>query len=184
MRESNRGALVFRIAGVKVVLKEDQENAINGKQKDSSREEIVVVSDTTRMSVQNWHQNPLLPLNHRMKRMVEACREESLRGRSASGKFARQPCRVYIKGKCTRPSCDYWHPPESQLYETESGCKFGEKCSFAHRQVEDQPSKKNRRRMVTKMQWLFWKIQDSWVAYFRTLSRRNLLRFYRRARKP
>ena len=40
-----------------------------------------------------------------------------------------------------------------------------------------------RRRMVTKVQWQYWKIHDSWVAYFRTQSRRDLYRFYGRAQK-
>ena len=30
---------------------------------------------------------------------------------------------------------------------------LGEKCSYAHRQVEEQPSKRSKR-MVTKVQWL------------------------------
>ena len=47
-------------------------------------------------------------------------RSKSLRGWGPSGKLARQPCRDYIKGKCTRPSCDYWHPPECQFYKKES----------------------------------------------------------------
>ena len=55
---------------------------------------------------------------------------KSLRGRSPAGKFARQPCRDYIKGKCTRPSCDFWHPPECHCYNKESGCKFGDECAF------------------------------------------------------
>ena len=38
--------------------------------------------------------------------------------------------------------CDYWHPHECQFHKSESGCEFGDKCSFAHRQVEGQPSKK------------------------------------------
>ena len=60
-----------------MVLKEDEENAINGKQKrQCSKNEIVVVSDTMRTSVQNRHQHPLFPLNHRQKRMVEILREE------------------------------------------------------------------------------------------------------------
>ena len=50
----------LRVAGVNVVLKEDQENAINGKQKDSVREETVVVSGTMRISVQNQHSRILL----------------------------------------------------------------------------------------------------------------------------
>ena len=34
-----------------------------------------------------------------------------------------------------------WHPPECLFYKTTSGCRFGEKCSFAHRQVDEQPTK-------------------------------------------
>ena len=68
-------------------------------------------------------------------------RRKRLRGWSPSGKLARQPCRDCIEGKCTRPSCDFWHPPECQFYK-KKGCKFGDKCTFIHRQVEDQPSKK------------------------------------------
>ena len=51
------------------IILEEQRN--NGKQEDSVRKEIVVVSDTMRTSVQNGHQRPLLPLNHRQKRKVE-----------------------------------------------------------------------------------------------------------------
>ena len=72
-------------------------------------------------------------------------RGKSLRGRSPSGKFARQTCRDYIKGKYTRPSCVYWHPPECQFYKAESGCNFGDRCSFGHRQVEDEPSKETKK---------------------------------------
>ena len=52
---------------VNVVLKEDQENAINGKQKDSVREETSVVSCTMRISVQSRHQKPVHPVNHQHK---------------------------------------------------------------------------------------------------------------------
>ena len=37
--------------------------------------------------------------------------------------------------------CERWHPPECLFYKTKSGCRFGEKCSFAHRQVDEQPTK-------------------------------------------
>ena len=33
-------------------------------------------------------------------------------------------------------------PPECLFYKTKSGCRFGEKCSFAHRQVDEQPTKR------------------------------------------
>ena len=75
------------IAGINVVLKEGQENAINGRHKDSVRKEIVVVFDTMRISVHGRHQRPFLPLNHRLKRMAEnSSRRKSLRGQSPSGK--------------------------------------------------------------------------------------------------
>ena len=44
-------------------------------------------------------------------------------------------------------------------------------------------STKGRRRVVTKVQLLFLKMYDSWVAYFTTQSRRNLYRFDGRAQK-
>ena len=95
-----------------------------------------VVVSTTGMSVRNRHQKPLHPLSHQHKEV------EDLRGSSPSGKFDRQPCRNFLKGICSKSQCDSWHPPECQFYKSESGCKFGNKCSFAHRHVEGQPSKK------------------------------------------
>ena len=56
--------LTGRIAGEQVVLKEDKENAVNWKQKDSVREETGVVSNTMKISAQNRHQKPLNPLSH------------------------------------------------------------------------------------------------------------------------
>ena len=46
------------------MLKEDKEDAINGKQMDSAREGTSVVSGTMKTSVQNRHQKPLHPLDH------------------------------------------------------------------------------------------------------------------------
>ena len=59
------------------------------------------------------------------------------------------------------------------------------RCSVAE-ESEDTPELlhlSHRRRMVTTMQWLYWKIHDSWVAYFRTLSCRNLHAFFRKSAK-
>ena len=82
------------------------------------------------------------PLSHQHKRGRSASRKKNLRGRSPSGKFARQPCKDYLKCLCTKSPCDNWHPPERQFCTSESGCTFGDKCSFAHRHVEGQPSEK------------------------------------------
>ena len=35
--------------------------------------------------------------------------------------------------------------PECLLYKTKSGCRFGQKCSYAHRQVDEQPCKKSKK---------------------------------------
>ena len=71
-----------------------------------------------------------------------ASRTRSPRGRSPSGKIARLPCKDYLKGTCSTPFCEKWHPPECLFNKSESGCRFGEKCSYAHRQVDEQPSKR------------------------------------------
>ena len=71
-----------------------------------------------------------------------ASRERNLRDRSPSGKFDQQPCKNFLKCVCTFSLCDYWHPPKCQFFRFESGCKFGDKCSLAHRQVEEQPNRR------------------------------------------
>ena len=75
-----------------------------------------------------------------------ASRKNNLKGRSQSGKFDRQPCKDYLRVFRTKSLCDNWHPPDCHFYKSESGCKFSEKCSFAHRQVEVQLSKKKKRK--------------------------------------
>ena len=47
-------------------------------------------------------------------------RKRSIRGKSNHGSILRQPCRYYLKGTCTRTSCQYWHPPECQFYKHET----------------------------------------------------------------
>ena len=71
----------------------------------------------------------------------KASRTRSPRG-SPSGRMSRWPCKDYLKGTCNNSFCERWH----LFYKTKSGCRFGEKCSYAHRQVDEQPttrSKKN-----------------------------------------
>ena len=69
----------------------------------------------------------------------------SPRGRSPSGKMFRLPCKDYLKGSCTTPFCEKWHPPDCLFYKSANGCRFGEKCSYAHRQVDEQPSKRSKK---------------------------------------
>ena len=74
--------------------------------------------------------------------MKDASRTRSPRGRSPSGKMARLPCKDYLI-TCTNPFCDKWHPPVCLFYKSENGCRFGEKCSYAHRQVDEKPCKRS-----------------------------------------
>ena len=74
-----------------------------------------------------------------------ASRTRSPRGKSLSGKVARLPCKDYLRGTCKNSFCEKWHPPECLFYKTKSGCRFGEKCSFAHRQVDEQPNKRSKK---------------------------------------
>ena len=72
-------------------------------------------------------------------------RTRSPRGRSPSGRMSRWPCKDYLRGTCNNSFCERWHPPECLFHKSENGCRFGEKCSFAHRQVEEQPSKRSKK---------------------------------------
>ena len=67
-------------------------------------------------------------------------RAKSPRGRSPSGRMSRLPCKEHLEGTCTNPSCEKWNSPRCLFYKTDKGCNFGEKCSYAHRQVDEQPS--------------------------------------------
>ena len=74
-----------------------------------------------------------------------ASRNRSPRGKSPSGRMSRLPCKDYFKGTCTNSFCEKWHPPECLFCKSESGCRFVEKCSYANRQVEEQPSKRSKK---------------------------------------
>ena len=82
------------------------------------------------------------PRSSTQQKVRNASRTRSPRGRSPSGRMARLPCKDYLKGTCTTPFCEKWHPPECLFYKSEKGCRFGDKCSCAHRQVDEQPSKR------------------------------------------
>ena len=60
------------------------------------------------------------------------------------GKWLDCRARTTSKGTCTTPFCEKWHPPECLFYKSDNGCRFGEKCSYAHRLVDEQPSKKSK----------------------------------------
>ena len=140
----------------------------------------------------------------------KSSRTRSPRGKSPSGRMSRWPCKDYLKGTCNNSFCEKWHPPECLFYKTKSGCRFVEKCSYAHRQVDEQPSKRSEKNddksavamlkkhelhdrtgnplfavthvtSATDLLCTTHQIHDNGVTYFRKWSRRSLRRFYGRA---
>ena len=89
-------------------------------------------------------QNPS-PSSSTRQNERNASRTRSLRDNRPSGRMFRLPCKDYFKGTCTNSFCEKWHPPECLFYKSKNGCRFGEKCSYAHRQVDEQPSKKSQK---------------------------------------
>ena len=74
----------------------------------------------------------------------KSSRTRSPRGRSPSGTMSRWPCKDYLGRTCSNSFCEKWHPPECLLYKTTSGCRFWERCSHAHRQVDEQPTRRSK----------------------------------------
>ena len=80
---------------------------------------------------------------------------------------------MFLRGKSTYPSCNFWHPPVCLNYKSESGCKHGDKCRFRHVEADGQPSKKSKKSGV-KDQLLHWRSLYNWVVCLKILIRENL----------
>ena len=80
------------------------------------------------------------------KEISKSSKLNAPRRSSPSGKRGQRPCINYLKRNCTNPSCDCWHPPVWQNYETESGRRFVVKCVFWHTEVDSQQSKKPKKK--------------------------------------
>ena len=74
-----------------------------------------------------------------------ASRTRSHWGRNPSGKLARLPCKQSPQRNLHNSILWKWHPPEYLFCKSEKGYSFGEKCSNAHRDVDEQPSKKSQK---------------------------------------
>ena len=54
------------------------------------------------------------------------------------------PARITSNELAPIHSVKKWHPQECLFYKTKSGCRFGEKCSYAHLQVDEQTCKRSK----------------------------------------
>ena len=130
----------------------------SGKPTGSVLEETIAVSATISISVEKLH--------HQIRLRILSCR--SPRGRSPNGRMSRWPCKDYLKGTCNNSFCEKWHPPECLFYKTKSGCRFGERCSYAHRQVDEQPTKGSKKEWWEKCSSY---AEEGWLAWTRTCYR-------------
>ena len=127
----------LRIAGVNVVLKEDKESAISGKQKDGVREETNAVSGTTVMSVQNRHRKPLHSSSHQHQE-AEVGREKGVRlGRPVDSR-AKSSWKVLALNYLVTIGI-LLNVNSISLNRAVNSAK---ESSFPHWKVEEQPNKK------------------------------------------
>ena len=87
--------------------------------------------------------------------------------------MSRCPCKDYLRGTCTNSFCTKWHPPECLFYKTKSGCRFGEKYSYAHRQVDEQPIKKRSKKNDDKSAVALLKNNDLRESVWQRVVNRN-----------
>ena len=141
-----------------MALKEEKVFVTSGKKKASVRMETVAVSGTKPKIVYK-NQNTLPPrLLSKPYHEIEVCRG---RQKSNHGSILRQPYKNYLRGTKTRMSCEHWHPPECHFFQSETGCKAGDKCLFPHCKVDGQPknspksaTSQKEEKAMTRMLWL------------------------------
>ena len=107
-------------------------------------EETRVVSGTTVISVQKPTPQTAPPSEPPTQGGRSASRKKNLWGRSPSGKFARQPCRDYFKGFCTKSPCGY------DIFLSVNSVNLNRDANSVitahlHRKVEEQPNGKPKR---------------------------------------
>ena len=74
-----------------------------------------------------------------------ASRTRSPKGNSPSGRMFRLPCKDYLKGTCTNSFCESGILQNACSTRPRVVADFWEKCSNAHRQVDEQLSKKSKK---------------------------------------
>ena len=125
------------------MLKEQKVFVTRGKKKASVRKETVAVSTTKPKIVRKKTEHTAAtPCEPALSRGRSVSKKRSIRGKSNHGSILSQPCKYYLKSTCTRTSCEYWHPPDCQFFQNETGCKAGDMCLFPHYKVDEQPNKR------------------------------------------
>ena len=129
------------------MYKEFLEIVDNGRSPTGSvLEETIAVSVTISINVENFHHQIRFFLILSCSRMREMRRETEVPEEEVPVvECLDGPARIYLRGTSNNSFCDKWHPPECLFHKTKSGCRFGEKCSYAHPQVDEQPSNRSKK---------------------------------------
>ena len=85
------------------------------------------------------------PSSFMQQNETNASRTRSPRGKSPSGRMFRLPCKDYLKGTCTNSIFENGTLQNACSTRPRVVVGFGEKCSFAHRQVDEQPTKRSKK---------------------------------------
>ena len=116
----------------------------------SVRKETVEVSGT-RPQIVRKNQKTLPPhLLSQPYHEVEVCRGREVSEATVTTVPFSDNRADYLRGTCTRMSCEYRHPHECQFYKSETGCKAGDKCVFPHHKVGEQPNRKQKKELNPK----------------------------------
>ena len=75
----------------------------------------------------------------------KSSRTRSPRGRSPSGRTSRWPCKDYLRKTCNNSFCEKVAPSRVLVLQDQEWLSVWEKCSYAHRQVDEQPTKRSKK---------------------------------------
>ena len=75
----------------------------------------------------------------------KSSRTRSPRGRSPSGRTSRWPCKDYLKGTCNNSICEKVAPSRMLVLQDQEWLQIWETCSYAHLQVDEQPSQRSKK---------------------------------------
>ena len=128
--------------------------AINGKQSDNVQKETLAVSVTEQHretgAVTNKREHSLLLHQKRGHRLTEKSKGFGLRGEIPSGIKGRKACKKNLRGTCTNPSCDYWHPPCVKITSLNRDANMATIVSLDTLRLMGSPVKKSRRNVDGK----------------------------------
>ena len=169
-----------RIRGQNIVYKEFLETVGNAKPTGSVLKETIVVSATISISVEKWHS--------RIRLRILSCSRMSENHREPENPGEEVPVVECLDGlaRITLEELAPIHSVKSGILQyacSTSGRMDADLGKSALMRIARLMNRltKGPNILVTKVQWLCWKLHDNWVAYSRIWSRRSLHRFYGRA---